>query len=258
LELYLFEAERLYAFSQELFENKRIHKAIAKLRRCQLWADRLADICQKMNLSGPQYCEVLAYQHIVHGHLFLKRDRFESSITHLALAYYLLEKLWSGCNSSRDKALMSLYMDEVAPEIRYSAHHLKLPRTHEVEYLVKVQVQKYGESVIHDFTSIADHLSSVCVASQQPATLQPLTWNDSQIDVRIPELVDRLLAVQSAEDKSIKGTNEIGKHAFKARLAFYDLLLQAWTDAEDTARRLVENIQASDLRGLAPHVAKML
>jgi signal recognition particle subunit SRP68 len=247
LQLLLFEAERLYAYAQELYKLKEHHKAIAKHRRSLSWANRLLSLCLQLTskqFSAANLCEVLVYVHTLTAKLSFKRDQFDLAVKHHSVAYYLLILLQSVQRSSRDQALANLFIDEISPEIRFSAHELGMNRAHDVPKLAEATGSKYSDSLIPNFEQLFRNLEieqareNTAGASEE---LRARIWEGEVIPIRNPELVDVLLKVQQADTKMESSEQDalIGRPRIKA----YDPILQAWTDAEDVARKLMEGDQ---------------
>jgi len=247
LQLLLFEAERLYAYAQELYHAEQHHKAIAKHRRSLAWANRLLSLCLQLapeQFSASRLCEVLAYAHILTAKLSFKRDQFDLAVKHHSVAYHLLTLLQSVQRSSRDHALANVFMDEISPEIRFSAHELGISRSHDVPKLVESNGKKHSASSISNYQELAHNLQferDQGISGDPSEELRPRVWEREVVPVRNPELVDVLFRVQQAEDKMEPLDQE--KPYRRARVKAYEPVLQAWTDAEDVARKLTESDQ---------------
>ena len=250
LQLLLFEAERLYAFAQELYRSEQHHKAISKYRRCILWANRLLSLCEQLpedQFSASSLCEVLIYTHILNGNISFKRDQFEMSMKYQTAAYYLLLLLQENQKSSRDQALANVFIDAISPEIRFSSHELGAHRSYDVPKLVDALGPKNCMELIPKISEIRRKLIDENSRSNDMTgggsrDLKPWLWEGEPIPIRNPELVDALYKVQKVEEKaSLKEISE--KHSGGNRIRAYDAVLQVWTDAEDVARKLMESNQ---------------
>jgi signal recognition particle subunit SRP68 len=236
--LLLFEAERLYAFAQELYAAGEHHKAIAKHRRSLSWAEKLTALCSQLpstEFPPSALLEIHVYSRIISGRLALKKDDFGTALASLAAAHHILDMLTQSYQSTRDQALASVFIDDISPEIRYCAHELKSNRAHEIPRIVASVGPKECEQSIPNFPA----LSKAIAASPSTAgksTQTSWTWEGKAVPIRSPELVDVLEKVQNAERK----LNAQEKQGNKARMAIYDAILQAWSEATDVARKLLE------------------
>lgn len=186
LQLLLFEAERLYAFAQDLYRLQQQHKAIAKHRRALLWANKLLSVCLQLpadRLSASCLCEILVYTHMLAAKFALKRDQFELSIKHHTVAYQLLLQLQKLQRSSRDQALYDVYVDEIAPELRFSAHELGFSRSHEVIRLVSASGPKNCTELVRNYNDLSRRLteeSSSSKAGNDSRELKAWLWKPRQ------------------------------------------------------------------------------
>jgi signal recognition particle subunit SRP68 len=182
--------------------------------------------------------ETLIYVYTLSGKLSLKRDDFTTTLTTLSTAHHLLDMMRTNSSSSRDQALANVFIDEISPEIRYSAHELKRGRSHDVQQIVEELKPKIISSIENYRGLLNDLQSENAKISSDESKLQlsHWMWDGQEVPIRIPELVDALLKVQKADGR---GTSSQDK-SNKARMARFDALLQAWTETEEISRRAYE------------------
>ncbi|KZS90358.1 hypothetical protein SISNIDRAFT_457898 [Sistotremastrum niveocremeum HHB9708] len=251
LQLFLFETERLYAYSNELAaesleddEAKARRRGLAKHRRSLSWAQKLLSLCQDIkNISAGDLIESHVYVLILVGRLHFKRYEFSDALEHFAVAYELLRILASHSLSSRDQALANVFIDEISPEIRYSAHELGREKAYDIEGIVDEISPKCRTKLVANYTElVASYQKEIAkAAGGEKRRLQPVLWEGQEVPIRNPELVDVFLKVQDAQAQKVaKLASEDKKKNSRSRVAVFDALLNAWSDAEDVSRKLVE------------------
>lgn len=281
LQLLLFEAERAWAYSQELLadsskpENSAHaatlrHSATGRFRRAVHWSTELLSHCQTLHsaqrLSASALLEASVYTLILNGRFLRHRDEFEDALVQLSVARNLLDELASRAATSRDQALATVFADEISPEIRYCAHEMGRSGSYDVDAIVMELGPKHRAELVEDCESLVAQLESeaeVAGKGQARRQLREIVWEGEPVPIRSPELVDVLLRVQEAEaklresqsentqpvkrEKAEKGKRrKVGKGGRSKRgVAAYDVILLALSDAEEVARKLVEAQQLS-------------
>lgn len=264
LQLLLFEAERAWAYSQELAalslkdEDKAAslrHSATSRFRRAVNWSTQLLSLSQALfsanRLSAGNLLELTVYTLILNGRFLRSRDEFQDSLVQLSVARNLLDHLAEHATSSRDQALATLFADDIGAEIRYCAHQLGHQKAYDVDGIVKEISEKHRNELVEGCDDILAKLKQESESGSTEVSrkkLGTLMWEGKPVPVRNPELVDVLLKVQEADVKvenakagqgeksSKKGTG----NSTKRNVAVYDAVLLALSDAEEVARKLVE------------------
>ena len=280
LQLLLLEAERTWAYSQELISlalapanqdnaSSLRHTATGRFRRSVNWSTQLLSLCQslhaKSRLSTDSLLQVTVYTLILNGRFLRYRDDFEDALVQLSVARNLLDELADRANTSRDQALATLFADDIGPEIRYCAHELGRSKAYDVDGIVREFSAKHRNEIVEGCDTLVAKLKQereTLGKGEVRKKLGTLIWEGQPVPVRNPELVDVLLKVQEAEARLVgedeeekKGTNNNGKKKerqgksarSKKGVAAYDAILLALSDAEDVARRLVEAQQVQYL-----------
>ncbi|KAJ6573919.1 hypothetical protein DFH09DRAFT_1032099 [Mycena vulgaris] len=268
LQLLLLEAERAWAYSQELTalallpanEDKSStlrHSATGRFRRAVNWSTQLLSLCQSLfaasRISAENLLQVTVYTLILNGRFLRYRDEFEDALVQLSVARGLLDELAASAPTSRDQALATLFSDEVGPEIRYCAHELGRTKAYDIDGIVAEIAGRHRNDIVEECDAVIKKLRLEGDTAGKGASrkkLSELTWEGQPVPVRNPELVDVLLKVQEAEHRldgfeqaSSSETKRAGTS--KKGVAAYDAILLALSDAEDVARKLVEAQQLS-------------
>ncbi|KAF7367433.1 Signal recognition particle subunit SRP68 [Mycena sanguinolenta] len=238
LQLLLLEAERAWAYSQELSSAALLpanadqastlrHSATGRFRRAVNWSTQLLSLSQTLyaasRLSAEDLLQVTIYTLILNGRFLRYRD-------------------------DRDQALATLFSDEIGPEIRYCAHELGRTKAYDIDGIVAEIAGRHRNQIVEGCDAIIAKLSSEGAAAGQGASrkkLAELIWEDQSVPVRNPELVDVLLKVQEAEHRLDGFQQGSSSSTSKKGVAAYDAILLALSDAEEVARKLTEAQQLS-------------
>ncbi|KAF9560190.1 hypothetical protein CPC08DRAFT_818375 [Agrocybe pediades] len=265
LEILLFEAERAWAYSQELTNsalapNNRDkasslrHSATGRFRRAVNWSTQLLSLCQTLHgqgrLSTENLIEATIYTVVLNGRFLRYRDDFEDALIQLSVARSLLDFLAETSPTSRDQALAVLFSDEIGPEIRYCAHELGRAKAYDVNGIVAELAPKHRNEIVEDCDLLLSKLKKEERATASPSNLKPRMWDGEPVPVRYPELVDVLLRVQEAEaglDQTQQEHPHTSSRKTKLGVTAYDSVLSALSDAEEVARKLQETQQISGL-----------
>jgi signal recognition particle subunit SRP68 len=268
LQLLLLEAERAWAYSQDLAANSLKpnkedtaatlrHSATGRFRRAVNWSTQLLSHCQTLyassRFSTENLLEITIYTLILNGRFLRYRDDFEDALIQLSVARGLLDELAARATTSRDQALAVLFADEIGPEIRYCAHELGRTKSYDIDAIVTEFAARYRNEVVEGCDALIQKLQSEGNTSQSMQVkkkLEELSWEGKPVPVRNPELVDVLLKVQDAEARleghKITSSDKPHKDSrSKKGVAAYDAILLALSDAEEVARKLVEAQQVS-------------
>lgn len=184
-------------------------------------------------------------------------------------------------NTSRDQALYALYGDEIAPQIRFAAHNLGRKQAYDIDAVVHAYLtpnvrdtvlfqrshsndreSREGTASPHAVTLSYDALVQALTAERRGTSsaagrsrLRQVVWEGKPVPIRNPELVDAFLKVQNVEaatfsdfpkvqtsdGENAKRTSEHAANRSRNKIASYDSVLQAWSDAESIARQLAES-----------------
>ncbi|KIY64516.1 hypothetical protein CYLTODRAFT_457145 [Cylindrobasidium torrendii FP15055 ss-10] len=253
LELLLMESERAWAYSQDLLAQSRKddahasslrHNATGRFRRSVKWANELLTHAKALTaasrLSAASLLEVYVYTLIVDGRFQRYRESFDDALVQLSVARHLLDELAASATTSKDQALAVLFADSIGPEIRYSAHELGRPESYNIDKIVAQEGVKHRDSLVEDCAQLLQTFKTEEVGSEsnKRQKLEQIIWEGEPVPIRNPELVDVFLKAQDAQAKLERDGQ--GKMSSKKRVAAYDTILLALSDAEEVARKLME------------------
>ncbi|KAG6814403.1 hypothetical protein H0H92_007406 [Tricholoma furcatifolium] len=257
LQLLLLEAERAWAFSQDLsaqalqpsnedHASTLRHSSTGRFRRAIHWATQLLSHAQALHaagrLSAEHLLQAVVYTLVLNGRFLRARDDFSEALDQLGVARGLLDVLSDKAATSRAQALYVLFEDEIGPEIRYCAHEMGRERAYDVDAIVKEVSQSRREELVPGCDALTAGLGKEGSSDEGRKRLAELIWEGKPVPVRNPELVDVLLKVQEAEAR-LDGDKK--EKSSKKGVAAYDAILLALSDAEEVSRKLVEAQQLS-------------
>ncbi|SPO21721.1 uncharacterized protein UTRI_01204_B [Ustilago trichophora] len=310
--LLLFEAERAWAYSQELrseaFDddsNPQLRKrGISRLRRAQQWSTSLHQLTQALSARFDVYsrAEAAAYLLIIKATTAFDRSQWEKALHMLSVGRNLLNAIATNSPTSRAEALANSFVDAGEAQMRYSAYQLGNSEQDMDKIAASTATPDVCQQVLPEYPQLVEELTSAKLkaGSGQKQALS-LSWHGHQIPVRNPELLDTIVSAQSEEaalresvaveavgdrdaDAATRKTNAAAsdkKDAKRVRLSHaqrkakkrqfaqgessadgsrtaststvrlgkagrteldpFDRALSAFTDAEDVARKLVED-----------------
>lgn len=303
-QLLLFEAERAWAYSQELkqeaFEKEQdgiIRKhGLTRIRRGVQWSKSLLDLLSALGSRRVHVmtrAEAIAYHVLLQGYESFDKDNYQSCVEKLSVVRKLLYAIADASYDSRKEALANSYVDSTEAMLRYCGYNLDNGEQ-DMDVLAKENATtEVCQKIIPGLDELIKELQEKKQAEtggKKVKKLVSVKWHSQEIAIRNPELVDVILAVEKEEEKlrnalQRKGTgNEKGNvtkdhkrqrltsaqrsakkrghgvsstlpthstatastsktltTSSKTEMDGYDSLLAALTEAEDTARRLVQD-----------------
>jgi signal recognition particle subunit SRP68 len=263
LQLLLFEAERAWAYAQELTNSalqpanqdnasSLRHSATGRFRRAVNWSTQLLSLCQTLyrlsRLSAENLLEVTIYMVILNGRFLRYRDDFEDALIQLSVARSLLDDLEDASSTSRDQALVVLFADEIGPEIRYCAHELGRVKAYDVNGIVSELAPRHRNEIVENCDVLVAKLQSEG-STVSKTKLRERLWEAQPVPIRYPELVDVFLKVEQAEtivdSRQKEGRRTSCNKKAKSDVTAYDAVLTSLSDAEEVARKFQEAQQVS-------------
>ena len=259
LQLLLFEAERAWAYAQELLtlyakdeETQGRRAAMGRFRRAQKWTEQLLELCKTLHenkrLTQDAFVQVNAYALLLKGRIMRLRDEFDPALAYLSVGRVLLDQLGGSASTSHDQAVATVFIDEISPEIRHCAHSLGYERAYEIERIVKKEAPRHAERLVPGYSKLIADLQEEAKQGKGlvgKATLGGLVWEGQPIIIRNPELVSALLKVESSSQKlgsgqALKSNTPQKAGKSRSKIVSFDGILQALSDAEEVARKLSE------------------
>ncbi|KAG8785976.1 hypothetical protein FRC15_000352 [Serendipita sp. 397] len=276
LQLLLFETERVWAYAQELLEiyvksnetsDKR--RAMSRIRRAQSWGTRLLQQCtvlfESSKLQPSYFLEVVTYELLVKGRFQRIREEFDTGVESLSVARSMLDELAANASTSHDQAIATVFIDEIAPEIRHCAHSLGHKRAYDIDSIVKEVAPRNRQKLVPQYEKIVagmkeDRYKTAKGGKDTQQMLRNLEWEGEVVPLRNPELVDAFLKIEVASEKlEEKASVQTGKNdastsqrhtKSRRKVAAFDGILQALSDAETIARKLSEAKRLAGSGGL--------
>lgn len=208
--LLLFEAERAWAYSQELraeaFDdesNPQLRKrGISRLRRAEQWSDSLYKLVQTLSARFDVYAraETAAYLLIVRATTAFDRSQSEKALQTLSVARKLLNAIAANSATSRAEALANSFVDAGEAQMRYSAYQLGNSEQDMDKIAASIATIEVCEQLLPEYTQLVQELSAAKEkAGSTKKQALSLNWHGRDIPVRNPELLDTIISAQSEE-----------------------------------------------------------
>jgi signal recognition particle subunit SRP68 len=225
---------------------------MGRFRRAQKWTEQLLELCKTLHdnkrLTQDAFIQASTYALLLKGRIMRLREEFEPALAHLSVGRTLLDHLSSSASTSHDQAVATVFIDEISPEIRHSAHSLGFERAYEVDRIVKKEAPRHAEKLVPGYSKLIADLQEEAKQGGGlvgKATLGGLVWEGQPIPVRNPELVGALLKVEGSSQKlgsgqALKSSTLQKPGKSRSKIVSFDGVLQALSDAEEVARKLSE------------------
>lgn len=209
-QLLLFEAERAWAYSQELrseaFDdesNPQLRKrGISRLRRAEQWSSSLQQLVQALSKHFDVYsrAETAAYLLNIKATAAFDRSQWDKALQMLSVGRNLLNAIATNSPASRAEALANSFVDAGEAQMRYSAYQLGNSEQDMDKIASSTATPELCSKIMPEYTELIEELTAAKAkaGSGQKQTLS-LSWHGHQIPVRNPELLDTIVAAQSEE-----------------------------------------------------------
>lgn len=208
--LLLFEAERAWAYSQELrseaFEddaNPQLRKrGISRLRRAEQWSTSLHQLVQALSGRFGVYAraETAAYLLMIKATTAFDRSQWEKALQTLSVSRILLNAIATNSPTSRAEALANSFVDAGEAQMRYSAYQLGNSEQDMDKIAATTASPELCQQLLPEYNQLLEGLASAKAeaGSEQKQTLS-LSWHGHQVPIRNPELLDSIVAAQAEE-----------------------------------------------------------
>ncbi|CDU24436.1 uncharacterized protein SPSC_03807 [Sporisorium scitamineum] len=209
--LLLFEAERAWAYSQELraeaFDdesNPHLRKrGISRLRRAEQWSHSLHQLVQALSARFDIFAqaETAAYLLIIKSTTAFDRSHWDKALQILSVARNLLNAIATNSPTSRAEALANSFVDAGEAQMRYSAYQLGNAEQDMDKIAASIATSEVCQQVLPGYNQLVQDLASAkaSAGSAQKQSALSLSWHGHHIPVRNPELLDTIVAAQAEE-----------------------------------------------------------
>ena len=243
LEIVLFLAERSWSQSaslktDELYQKKKHHIA-RRLNRAVRHAEQLVTLLESQSISSDvtSRLEARAYKATLAGQSAFERKRWETALKEYSIAKVILEALFL----KADESIRSVYKEASAavdPGLRYCGYQLQLAAHSDIIALARTHLPQ--DPTLNDLLKeLAPEVLEPRRNSTAAAGITSIQWRSRTANLEHPEIVVSLLKVQDSQT------------AYTERMAAFDLsvteraaamddILNAWAEAEDAVRRIID------------------
>ncbi|RCH81735.1 signal recognition particle subunit srp68 [Rhizopus stolonifer] len=265
LQLYVFEAERAWAYAMELkqestnsMETRQKHHLIKRLRRSSQHALKLVELCEKQTVDSKTVFDVKAYAVLMKGYLFFEQQKWKEALDQLIEARTIYEKFAQYNNNAQQEALYYAAMDEIDPNVRFCAYRLQLdtqdaesiakthPRAHSLgEELLKMGQESAWKGDTMEWRGRELTVKSQGLSEAVRKAQQENVWTESEKMVK--------KALKEAKEASAKVTSS------RSEKTVNDLnYLFTWVEYSTFASVIQRNLQSiSENEGKHQHIIKL-
>ncbi|EPQ30273.1 uncharacterized protein PFL1_02389 [Pseudozyma flocculosa PF-1] len=209
-QLLLFEAERAWAYSQDLrtqaFDSDNDpalrKRGLSRLRRAVQWSASLNDLVTALDARFDVYarCEAAAYAVMLRGASAFDHGQWQKALETLSVARLLLNAIAENSSSSRSEALANSFVDAGEAQMRYCAYQLGESEQNMDAVARKFAAPEVCSRVHPGFDALVGELKAKggdgAATRAEPLSL---SWHGRQIPVRNPELLDAITRAQAEE-----------------------------------------------------------
>ncbi|BGO93770.1 hypothetical protein NBRC10512_004559 [Rhodotorula toruloides] len=273
LQIVLFNAERCWAYSQQLKESlddpatppTTRHLLIKRLGKAVSLSKDLVALAQSPELSSPlsasHAAQIHAYHLVMDGSLAFERGKHDVGLKSLSIAFEVLGKLASTAASATDEALANEMMDEVEPMLRFCAYKLGKDTAAGVAPIAKGVAEQEMATAVPEWDELSQRLAEEGKQGEKESV--EITWRGETIPVRNAELVAAAVKVRDAlatlkQDQATARKAEVAQGKQKEgkkeilgtkRMGTYDKALLVLGEAEAIASQLVEDNKIARSKG---------
>ncbi|CEH15713.1 Signal recognition particle, subunit Srp68 [Ceraceosorus bombacis] len=202
LQLLLFEAERSWAFVQDLRtdDDHSSRQLATHARRALSWLRDLEQLAgalaSRIDVRGRG--QVAAYIANQRGSLAFDREDYPAALRKLSVARKIYAALANAAVDSKMEALDNAWIDSSEAQIRFCAYSLELGEGTPDELADAAAPSEVCAEEAADFENLMSELTQLG-SQQKSRTAFTLSWRGEVIPVRNPQLIDALARVSSAE-----------------------------------------------------------
>lgn len=239
----LFLAERAWSQSASLktddLYQKRKHHIARRLNKAVRYAEHLTALLEAENISSdtPSRLESRAYKSTLAGQSAFERKQWAVALKEYSIAKVILEALLS----KADESNRSVYKEAsvaVDPGLRYCGYQLQFAAHSDIVTLARNHLPE-DPTLTGLLKEFAPEILEPRRNSTAAAGITSIQWRSRTATLEHPETVVSLLKVQDTQA------------AFEERVATFDLsateraaalddVLNAWAEAEDSVKRVID------------------
>lgn len=272
-QLFLFEAERAWSFSQELkqssFEKEQDGKirrhGLTRARRAIQWSQQLLDLITALGeerIDVQTRAESHAYHVLLRAYEAFDKQNHMESMEFLSVTRKLLYLVAQAQSDSKKEALAHSYIDSTEPMLRFSAYSLELSEQDMDKLANTVASKDVCERIVNEFSALEARLKEQAQKNAGRSIddrLDRIDWRGQSIPIRNADLVEVVTKVTKSEKNlrdSLKAKGEIDT---KPTYAKGEHKRQRLTSAQRSAKKRgqlsVGTTQSSEERSIGPSKA---
>lgn len=213
LQLLLFEAERAWAYSQELkqipFDKEqdgsiRRH-SLSRLRRAVVWSQTLTEVVQSLGsgrVNVVSRAETASYHALLQGYEAFDKQKHQEALEYLSVARKVFDAISEASNDSRKEALAHSFVDGTEGMMRFSAYNLGFSEQNMDSLANDSAARDVCNKVVKNYDVLDEELRSLAQKAKtvdRVSQLDSVTWRGNQIPIRNVDLVEAISRVVAAD-----------------------------------------------------------
>ncbi|KAI8059880.1 hypothetical protein BC940DRAFT_313021 [Gongronella butleri] len=240
LQLYVYDAERAWAYSMELkqesttsLDTRKRHHLTKRLKRAAQIAQQLLVLCETHAVDARSVLHAKAYAATMQGYLCFEQQQWNDALTCLLEARTIYDRFARAPGTApHDQSLAYAAIEDMDANLRFCAYKLQIVANHQDMDALIAQLKQQ-----HNLESLEKQLNSTLgdAATQSgtnaAASNTHFLWRYEPLTIAQPALAD---AVAKAKDRTAVDLAEQ-----KNVIDRYDALLADWADVEKRVKKLV-------------------
>ena len=239
----MFLAERAWSQSaslksDDLYQKKKHHIA-RRLNKAVHHAEQLSTLLESENISSDigTRLEARVYKANLAGQSAFERKRWQTALKEYSIAKIISEALLS----KADESARSIYKEAssaVDPGLRYCGYQLQLPAHGDTVTLARTHLSQ-DPTLTALLKEFAPEILETPRGSTAVTGITSIQWRSRTATLEHPEIVVSLLKVQDSQTAFDERTATFDLSVTE-RAAAMDDILNAWAEAEDSVRRVID------------------
>jgi signal recognition particle subunit SRP68 len=248
LEIVLFSAERAWSQSTSLktddLHQKKRHHIGRRLKKAVRHAEHLSTLVEAEGVQTDTITrlESRAYKAMLAGQRAFERKHWDVALREYSIAKVILEVLLSKCNEN-DRAVYKEASTTVDPGLRYCGYQLQTGSQGDILSLARSHLPQ-DATLLDLLKEINPSILETRRDSAARAGISSIQWRSLTVNLEYPEIVVSLLKVQDTQTAYNERTAAFDLSATE-KAAAMDEILNAWAEAEDTTRKIIEEVGAT-------------
>ncbi|KAF7730401.1 signal recognition particle subunit srp68 [Apophysomyces ossiformis] len=205
--LHIYDVERDWAYAMELKQEsantvnlRKKHHLIKRLKRAYQRSEAFYAICKNQQVDGRSILDAKAYSSTLKGYLNVEQEKWQNALEGFITARIIYERFATTSSSAHAEALYYSAVDEIDPNIRFSAYKLRLTGqtgSSSVEDVLDTFRSQHPDVI----QQLELQLSEVVrEGPKEEKHSVEITWRNKNFNVKNKEIVAAIAKAENGED----------------------------------------------------------